>query len=413
MAGQGAETEESGDRPDGEHRVWALTAVLAALALTLQLTLFAAQSAPSRPFTIPWWGLLLAFLAAELVVVNLTFGRETHSFSLGEIPLIAGLAFAGPNVLVLTNILGFAIALVRQRQSPLKLAFNLAATWLHTVLAVIVWRAVLGPADPSGPRAWLAILAVTLLIDLASAASVTAAISLLEGRLELSALREGLVGGTVEAIANGCFAIVVITVLDADWRAAWALIAVAAVLSGAYRSYLSLQRRHDSLEQLAGFTRAMDGELRARAIAERVAEQVRELLQVEVVELVDHAGEDALRVRSGRDDGGGTGLAALLAAAAPVPLLAPRGTRDARLRAALAAAGLRDAIIAPLGESGTLLAADRLGDVDTFDAHDLAVLASLANNTPWWRSATGGWRTACATRPPSASTRPCTTPSPA
>jgi len=374
---------EDTDHSRGSTRVAVLTLLLAAGAAAVQILVLPRGGATGSELHIPWLVLLAACTVSQRVFVHIPFGPQTHTFALAEIPLIVGLAFGEPDLVILADVLGFALVLLSERQGPLKFTFNITSAWFQAVASAVVWALVLDGQPVDGPRGWFAVLCVALVIDVLSAALVTLAISLTAGRPVLSAFSEGVAAGTFEALANGSFGVVVVTVLAHDWRAVWALLGVMALLFVAYRSYASLQRRHDSLEQVADFTRVVDQDLRARAIAERVAQQVLELLRAEVVELVFWEGDDMLRVRAGGEVDG-SHLAERLVTVASPPLLVPRGGGNGEVRAALAATGLRDAVVAPLlggnGEVGTLLAANRLGDVDSFDAHDLTMLQSLANH---------------------------------
>jgi diguanylate cyclase (GGDEF)-like protein len=75
----------------------------------------------------------------------------------------------------------------------------------------------------------------------------------------------------------------------------------------------------------------------------------------------------------------------LRAAAAAGGVVAPRTTRDVDLAAALAAAGLWDAVAVPLpvvhNLAGTLIVANRLSDPVSFQKGDLQLLEVMANHT--------------------------------
>ena len=56
-------------------------------------TLVAPLGAGPSTLEVPWWAVAAGFAAAERWVVHLHFRRSTHSLSLGELPLVAGLMF--------------------------------------------------------------------------------------------------------------------------------------------------------------------------------------------------------------------------------------------------------------------------------------------------------------------------------
>ena len=101
--------------------------------------------------SLPWWGLTLAFAAAEIWVVHLHFRSQTGTFSLYEIPLVLGLVFATPQELWVAIVLGSGFALAAVRRQPLvKVCFNVANLSLHVAVAAWIFnRFVAG--DASGP----------------------------------------------------------------------------------------------------------------------------------------------------------------------------------------------------------------------------------------------------------------------
>lgn len=102
-------------------------------------------------------GLVALFATAEVFVVHLEFRRNSHTFSMVEIPLVIGLVHVSPIVLVTTHLLGAAIALVgHRRQSSMKLAFNLASFALQDVIAIATYRLV-AHGDVAEHGTWIAL----------------------------------------------------------------------------------------------------------------------------------------------------------------------------------------------------------------------------------------------------------------
>src|SRR5216684_6066939 len=107
-------------------RVWVLNAALLAAAALLLFGIVVNLQPPSQ-LLVPWWALAVLFFISEIAVVHVQIRREANTFSLNELPLIAGLYFASPIGMVLAQALGAAIALAfHRRQPPLKLVFNVA-----------------------------------------------------------------------------------------------------------------------------------------------------------------------------------------------------------------------------------------------------------------------------------------------
>ncbi len=331
------------------------------------------------------------FALAELRVVHVPVGRNTYTLTLSDIPLVVGLFFLAPVTLVLTRVLAALVPLaVRNRRSPRKLAFNVAWFGVEVTVATMLWQVVAASADGLGPVTWVAAGAVTVLVDLLG----TALISLVMAVDSWSAPRAREVlseANPAVALVNASAALVIVYVTIADWRALWAVGVVVAVLVFAQRSYNSLRRRTESLEQLGAFTGQLGAQLDVESAVRTALVWMTTALKADVVELTltaEFAGEPRTwRARYGGDvverqgDGAATALAPWLAAG---PLLVRAGQRDKALGGALASAGLRDAVLMSLhGDGhvmGTLMVADRLGDVETFAASDLRELVAIGNH---------------------------------
>ena len=136
--------------------MWLLNLTLAALASWLFAGTVVDLVSLASPVAIPWWALAAMFFVAEAFVVHVELRLNSHSISMSEIPFVLGLFFAAPWALVLGHFVGALLALtLHRRQSPIKLAFNLAQFCLGSSLAVIVFSTI-GPADPlSAAVGWL------------------------------------------------------------------------------------------------------------------------------------------------------------------------------------------------------------------------------------------------------------------
>ena len=125
----------------------------------------------------PWWVVAAGFAAAERWVVHLHFRRSTHSLSLGELPLVAGLMFLPAHELVLAGLVGSSLALAFDREIPaFKAFFNLAQFTLGTCVALFVVEGLTAVRDPLDPIVWVAVFAAV------SAATLVADICVGRGR---------------------------------------------------------------------------------------------------------------------------------------------------------------------------------------------------------------------------------------
>ena len=108
----------------GSMRVWLFTLLLTAATVVLALLIVPAAAPVTPPVTIPVWLLGVGFYLAEAKVIHLHIGRSAHSFSMSEIPLVAGLFLVSPPAFIVARVVGSGIALVFNRhQRGVKLAF--------------------------------------------------------------------------------------------------------------------------------------------------------------------------------------------------------------------------------------------------------------------------------------------------
>src|SRR5919198_9122 len=377
----------------GSRRVWALSLTLAMLAGTLFVIGVRRLPALDAPLQIEWWWVAAAYAAAEILVVHLQFRRDTHSFSLSEIPLLIGLFFLSPDKLLLALLVGSGAALaLHRRQSAVKLAFNLANLGLSTSLGIILFRAILGAHDPLGPIGWTAAFAGAISADIVSVVMIAGVIALATAKPP--DVRPLLGSGTVASFFNSCLALVIVTVMWIRPEAAWLPFVLAILMFGAYRIYGSVRQKHESLEVLYESTRLLQQSTDVDEVVGTLLRQAREMFRAEVAEIViiPTASETGLQVRihgEAIDTREFTvldpteGLWARVASEARGVSL-PRPIANDRLRQQLSGRGIRDAMVAPLfGHDtvvGTILVGNRLSDVATFRADDLRLFETFANH---------------------------------
>ena len=329
------------------------------------------------------------YALAEMAVIHVQFRSEASSFSLSEVVLVLGLVYATPGELVLARLLGGLVALVVHRRQPwLKVTFNLASFALDACVAVLVHRAVLGDAGLLSLRGWLAVLAAGLATLAVGSVTVSFAIAASEGRLPTQVLR-GFVGvGVATSAAGATVGLVGVAALQAGEVAGWLLAVVAAGGFAAYRAHVRLRQEHRSLELIHDFSSTLAGAVTTAALHPVLLRELSDRLRADVVELVRRDPDGTLVAASWRDgqvtvvegEEAEAVLAAHLALLAGAPsAIVPRG------RATELPAGRRDAVVAELpggdgGPAGTLLAADRWGDVDTFTAADERLVTTLAGH---------------------------------
>ncbi len=253
--------------------------------------------APYRSLTAqPLVALLLsiAFAAVVLGPVTIHYRGQTCLFALSEVPLLLGLVIVAPVVLVVCRVVGeaFAFAVIR-RQSPSKLAFNLASHAMACVVAIVLYRAFLGEyIITHGPRVavlpigWtagtVALCAAFLFGNL-----VFTIVIRLNGQAQHRKYEFDFIPVALMLISSIALALVV---LDAAWLDTWAVlpvVIVGALIVFAYRGYLRLTNRFGALQQLYDFSKSVSGPyLETAGTAWAVLEQVQQVMRSNRAELI-------------------------------------------------------------------------------------------------------------------------------
>jgi signal transduction histidine kinase len=374
-------------------RVWALNVALGGAAAWLFVAFASHLRAPAYGVDLPGWALAALFFATEMCVVHFEFKREAHTFSLGEVALVFGLFFVDVPSLLMARILGSGAALVlHRRQHATKLGFNLANLCFEVVVGALVWHAVIGLGDPRAVVGWVAALAATVVASCCSVVLVAVAISLMEGRLELETIPQTMPLSLVVSAASASLGLIGATLLYQQPLALGLVMAPAALTFTAYRSYASIRRQRDLLEQLHDATSVMQHARDGGSVTDDLLVRTRRMFAAESAELTLFTpGGPTLRSRAvanervEQDTVGGDipDHDWARAARAGRSTLVARTRRGHRARAG-SGDSLRDAMVAPVygngRVTGMLFVANRLSDVSTFDADELRLLETVANH---------------------------------
>ena len=346
------------------------------------------------PVAVPWGLFIVAFAATEMAVVHLHVRRSAQTFSLSEVPLVLGLFFVAPQLLILARLIGAVGALlVFRRQRSVKAAFNVGVVATETAVAIVLFRALLGSATATSGAARLAAFVAAVGAGLVGTLLVGVVSSLHDRRVRLDLWRRMIVTGAFSFTANASLGLVAVTILQVDRSALWYLLLVLAIVFVAYRGYSTVHRRHEDLELLYDFTRAVGGAVHVESVGLRLLVRARDLLRSEHAELIlDSAGPAGTptRLRLAGDDhlerSADTPEARSLRTAVSEEgaVALPRTTRDPAQRAMLEHLGAKDAVMVRLssedGIAGTVVVSDRLGDLLTFSAEDVRLLQTLVNH---------------------------------
>jgi diguanylate cyclase (GGDEF)-like protein len=366
-------------------RVWLLTGTLLVAAMLLFATFLRTQPGPTG-LVIPWPVLALAFAVVELKVVDVHFKRETHSFSLSELPAVVGFFFVAPGDYLLAVLAGTSAALLLGSQQRLiKTAFNLANYLFVATVSLTIVNAFADVNAPAGVPTWIAAFAATSTAAVVSAVSIALVITLSGGAPQFEKLPEMIRFGVMVSLANTSLALLGVAILRFSPVHLWLLVLPLVIVFVAYQAYLSEREKHERLELLYESSRILQHspELDSALIA--LLDHAREMFRAEVAEIVlyprDETG-NALRVSSRQDR--------------PPETMVPVGdlAEDAMYRQVRTASGafffqppgehrVHQGMASPLrGETdliGSFYVANRLTEGTSFRADDLPLLETLAN----------------------------------
>jgi diguanylate cyclase (GGDEF)-like protein len=344
------------------------------------------------------WGWVLTgfFAVTECAVLHVQVRREGESISLSEIPLVLGLFLLGPAGTMTTAVMGCGLAyVVLLRQSPIKSLFNISLRAAAVTLTLVVLQVLAPAAVVTDPRTWGATLLALIAATEFEGLAVLVVVGMHEGAIGVRALSQELISGAVLPPVVGCLGLVTIVTIQANaWAGGLLIVAGGAVLAG-FKAHAALIDRHRSLTRLFDYSQEMIAPREIEEIVTRVLAGTRELLRAEAAELVlmdfDRGTGRRYLLARGSDSVQQSSIPTLphIAVWGPVidqgvPVLAARGRRGRAHADRLRALGYREGIIAPLfddsGLIGTLLVADRMGEIKPFGRDDVPILQTAANH---------------------------------
>lgn len=377
-------------KPSAESRAWLLTGPMAIVAILLTIV---AQFGVSTP---GWnWLLAVAFLAtfvgALLAVLQVEVRRQTLVISMTEVPLLLGLYYLSPMLVVLVVAIATFVVRSYQRQGTVKLWFNVVSQAAGAALAGLIVQAG-PPLDGTTVTTWLTLAAAVCASALVTLSAVIGVVTLVQGTMP----NRDFVRMTVPGLTVSGFNIVVgLVVLIMLQQGLWSLVLLALVVlffAVAYHSYARSIQHSRSLNEMYDLTRAIADTPHDGTLTDVFLGRVREMLQAEYATLwVPGAGRHPEVLLSAKVD-----YTALLDIAATPAALRQRAFESGKtvaigqklgeqgLRTVLAQAGVKDAIVVPLRAGsaviGCLEVAGRIGDIYHFGAGDVRLLETIAGH---------------------------------
>ena len=367
-------------------RVGVLSASLAATALLGYLVWLDGLAAPNQAIGVPWWLVAIGFCLVDLKVIEVHFRRESHAFSLYEVPAIIGLFVLPPGeYLMAVGLGGTAALLVSNWAVPIKLAFNLANYLFLGTISLIVFHSLVSVTGPPGPAEYLAAFAASGVATVVGALTIASAITFSGGAPQFEKLPEMLQFGTLVAVANTSVGLLAVILLWSNPAALWLLLLPVGTLFLAYRAWVSEREKHERLELVYQSSRILQHSPELDVALLALLDHARAMFRAEIAEVVLEAGgEGGGAVRTTSLDG------------APSEAIVPIGgvvieddvhhaldTRRAGfVRLSRTPGGremeIRQAMVAPLvGESGVIgmfTVANRLTEGTAFGSDDVLLL---------------------------------------
>ena len=371
-------------------RPWTPTALAVALAAAVGVPAVAPSIGPQ-----PWWLVVVVFagaLVADLVPLHIERGRQTWTFSFGDLVMVVGLLEVGPFWTVVARCAALVVALLHERYALPKVVFNLAVLVLEGAVAALVIQ-VAGPLDVADPASWLALLVAVTGAGAVSTCMVAVAITITSsppGR----AYWKATLGPNLLLPALGVgVGVTIVLLLE---QTLWAMVVVMPMLLAVlllFRQTARINRERRQVLQVYDFARRVEEVSSDEAGLRQIVAAVRELLNADRVALwlPPYLDEEPRLVidRSDTGDGwyeGPSDPEDLVRRRAvdperpgPVLLSAARATPEEL--AALARRGAQEVLGAPIvtaaGEFGYLEVCDRQSDVVSFESGDRAALDSM------------------------------------
>ena len=365
-----------------------MTLPLAGGALLLAL---AAQI--GRPIPATDWPLALVFLlvftAASLAVVQLEVRRQAFIVTIADVPLLLALYYLSP--VLLTPAIALAVFLARyyQRQTPVKLWFNVASMAAGAALASLIVRAGM-PLGSDEPRTWLLLAAAVGAHAMLTHCAVIGVVTLVQGRISGPELARTVVPGVIAAAGNITIGLILLVVLQQSPLALLLLASLTAVFVVAYQAYARSLRHSRVLSDMYELTRAVAHTPHDGTLADALLGRLRELLQAEYATLwIPASGRHPAVLLSSKveydallDVAGTPDRLRLLAYQSGETVAVGKKLGNTDLRAELSQAGAKDAIVVPLRAGsaviGCIEVAGRIGDTSHFEPGDVRLLETIA-----------------------------------
>jgi signal transduction histidine kinase len=337
-----------------------------------------------------WIIVAVGVYLAEVAVIHIQVRRDTHSFSMSEVPVIVGAFLLPPITLMGVVAVGNLLALsITRRQSPVKLVTNVALSVIQAATIVLVISGA-GMKPALGVRTILAAFAAVLMANLVAHLLIVVAIKASGGTEPWQESLRTLGITSLGALMNALLALFAVTMIEADRGAGWLGLAPPVFLYMAYRGYTSQRADKERVTKLFEATQALHRTPQVEKALEKAGEIALDLVQATTVHILVFGQEahDIHYLTTVQRDGPSSVMTPVILDLGRPPYSGVFGHLEPiRFPAPIGGLPLvgwaHDALAAPLnGEGeriGVILATDRVGDVSSFDERDLQMLSTLGS----------------------------------
>ena len=342
--------------------------------------------------------LATAFFLAEQNLVSFEFRRQSHSMTFAGVPLALGVLLLPVPCLVIVRVCGSVAAMLVQRTSAEKVAYNISAFAFEAAATGTFCRLVITGLDPVSVLTLIGCVAV---VDQLMTALVFLVIRIHGIATPRRDVAEVAARSLVLSIIATSFAVTLrILLMHGVTGESLAVVLVAIAVLG-YRMYAATVRRHHTVTTIHEFVTSGASTTSLAELADDSLTRVRHMSRASSAELVvtqgDQSAANSWTVYSvDEDDRLSTHPAAdmssdwvrLRAVHNGIATLAVRGN-DEGIDAWLDTAGtgatrLDDAVVVPVQTGtqrfGTLMVSGRLTDVAVFTDDDLQMLQTIAGH---------------------------------
>src|SRR5262245_13966329 len=238
----------------------------------------------TAPLVVSGVWLAVAFFACELFAIRVERSQgESYGFTLAMVPLAVGLVYTAPGALVAARVLGVLVALLITRfRRPAEAIYELTIHGAQTIFAILIFRVVLGDADPVGVRGAFA-LATGLFVAYITAGIALAVVVTVVARRWPSGrvIRSIFQAQAVAALLNGAIGIGLATTLWDHPHVALLLTAIVLACLASNRIYTGLAERHRRLETHFEFVSSVVRSADLTEITTSVLSAARKLLRAD------------------------------------------------------------------------------------------------------------------------------------